>query len=50
MPADKAVVFLENHDTPHDAGRISYRDGQVFRLATGWMLAQPHGYPKIPSS
>jgi len=50
MPSDKAVVFLENHDTQHDVGRISYRDGQVFRLANVWMLAQPYGYPKILSS
>jgi len=50
MPADKAVVFLENHDTQHDAGRISYRDGNVFRVANVWMLAQPYGYPSILSS
>ena len=50
MPSDKAVVFLENHDTQHDAGRISYRNGQVFRLANVWMLAQPYGYPSILSS
>jgi alpha-amylase len=50
IPSDKAVVFLENHDTQHDANRISYRDGQVFRLANVWMLAQPYGYPKILSS
>jgi hypothetical protein len=28
MPADKAVVFLQNHDTQHQGGGISYRDGQ----------------------
>jgi alpha-amylase len=50
MPSDKAVVFLENHDTQHDVGRISYRDGQTFRLANVWMLAQPYGYPSILSS
>ncbi|MDE3128832.1 MAG: alpha-amylase family protein [Gemmatimonadota bacterium] len=50
MPSDKAVVFLENHDTQHDVGRISYRDGQTFRLANVWMLAQPYGYPVILSS
>ncbi len=50
IPSDKAVVFLENHDSQHDVGRISYRDGQVFRLANVWMLAQPYGYPKILSS
>jgi alpha-amylase len=49
MPADKAVVFLENHDTQRQGG-ISYRDGAVFRLANVWMLAQPYGYPSVMSS
>jgi alpha-amylase len=49
MPSDKAVVFLENHDTQRGTG-ISYRDGDVFRLANVWMLAQPYGYPSIMSS
>jgi alpha-amylase len=49
MPSDKVVVFLQNHDTQHQGG-ISYRDGQIFRLANVWMLAQPYGYPSILSS
>ena len=49
MPSDKAVVFLQNHDTQHNCG-ISYRDGSVFRNANVWMLAQPYGYPSILSS
>jgi alpha-amylase len=49
MPSDKAVIFLQNHDTQHECG-IGYRDGQVFRLANVWMLAQPYGYPSILSS
>jgi alpha-amylase len=49
MPAEKAVVFLQNHDTQHQCG-LSYRDGNVFRLANVWMLAQPYGYPSILSS
>jgi alpha-amylase len=49
MPDDKAVVFLQNHDTQHQGG-ISYRDGQTFRLANVWMLAEPYGYPSILSS
>ncbi|MEP6495692.1 MAG: alpha-amylase family protein [bacterium] len=49
MPSDKAVVFLQNHDTQHQCG-LSYRDGNVFRLANVWMLAQPYGYPSILSS
>jgi alpha-amylase len=49
MPSDKAVVFLQNHDTQHSCG-LSYRDGNVFRLANVFMLAQPYGYPSILSS
>ena len=49
MPSDKAVVFLENHDTQHGCG-LSWRNGNVFRLANVWMLAQPYGYPSILSS
>jgi alpha-amylase len=49
MPSDKAVVFLENHDTQRITG-IGYRDGQAFRLANVWMLAQPYGYPSVMSS
>jgi len=46
MPSDKAVVFLENHDTQRQGG-ISYRDPAAFRLANVWMLAQPYGYPSV---
>lgn len=49
MPADKAVVFLQNHDTQHQCG-LSYRHGSVFRIANVWMLAQPYGYPSVLSS
>lgn len=49
MPADKAVVFLENHDTQRENG-IGYRDGHVLRLAYVWLLAQPYGYPSVMSS
>ena len=49
IPSDKAVVFLQNHDTQHNCG-ISYLDGNLFRLANVWMLAQPYGYPSMLSS
>lgn len=49
MPSDKAVVFLENHDTQRISG-IGYQDGQTFRLANVWMLAYPYGYPSVMSS
>jgi alpha-amylase len=49
MSSDKAVVFLENHDTQHNCG-LDYRAGNTFRTANVWMLAQPYGYPSILSS
>ena len=49
MPSDKAVVFLENHDTQRSGG-ISYRDAASYRLANVWMLAQSYGYPSVMSS
>jgi alpha-amylase len=49
IPDDKAVVFLQNHDTQHECG-LGYRNGSVFRNANVWMLAQPYGYPSILSS
>jgi alpha-amylase len=49
IPHDKAVVFLQNHDTQHLCG-LGYGNGDVFRLANVWMLAQPYGYPSILSS
>jgi alpha-amylase len=49
IPSDKAVVFLENHDTQRESG-IGYRNGNVHRLANIWMLAQPYGYPSVMSS
>jgi alpha-amylase len=49
IPSDKAVTFLENHDTQRSGG-ISYRDAASFRLANVWMLAQPYGYPSVMSS
>lgn len=52
LPSDKAVIFLENHDTQRNTGNrdISYRDGVVYRLASVWLLAQPYGYPSVMSS
>ena len=48
IPSDKAIVFLQNHDTQRDCG-IGYQHGDAFRVANVWMLAQPYGYPSILS-
>lgn len=46
--SDKAVVFLQNHDTQRECG-IGYQHGDAFRLANVWMLAQPYGHPTVLS-
>lgn len=50
--SDKAVVFLENHDTQRDATNpgLGYRDGQTYRLGMVYLLGQPYGYPSVMSS
>ncbi|MHB0964131.1 MAG: alpha-amylase [Gemmatimonadaceae bacterium] len=48
MAADKAVVFLQNHDTQRVDG-VDYRDGAAYRLANVWMLGQAYGYPVVMS-
>ncbi|HSM06431.1 MAG TPA: alpha-amylase family protein [Longimicrobiales bacterium] len=50
LPSDKAVVFIENHDTQREPGALTVDDGAAYRLAQVWLLAQPYGYPKVMSS
>ncbi|HEY0777355.1 MAG TPA: alpha-amylase family glycosyl hydrolase, partial [Gemmatirosa sp.] len=52
LPSDKAVVFLENHDTQRDATNpgLGYRNGQTYRLGMVYLLGQPYGYPSVMSS
>jgi alpha-amylase len=52
LPADLAVVFVDNHDTQrHDEGHaFSYKMGERYVLANIFMLAWPYGYPKVMSS
>ncbi|MCC6244995.1 MAG: alpha-amylase family protein [Gemmatimonadaceae bacterium] len=49
LPSDKAVVFVENHDTQRSDG-ISYREPELLRLAYVWLLGFPYGYPSVMSS
>eukprot|EP00928_Gymnodinium_smaydae_P049886 TRINITY_DN334_c1_g1_i1.p1 TRINITY_DN334_c1_g1~~TRINITY_DN334_c1_g1_i1.p1 ORF type:complete len:411 (+),score=65.78 TRINITY_DN334_c1_g1_i1:411-1643(+) len=50
MPSNKAVTFLDNHDTQRGEAMLTYKDGDLYYLATVFMLATPYGYPKIMSS
>jgi len=54
LPSDVGVVFIDNHDNQrgHGAGGdvLTHRDGALYDLANVFMLAWPHGHPKVMSS
>lgn len=54
LPADQAIVFVDNHDIQRGhagAGDVlNYKDGQRYDLAVVFMLAYPYGYPMVMSS
>ena len=53
LPADKAVVFTDNHDSQRghqgDDAILNYKDDGLYDLANVFMLAWPYGYPKVMS-
>lgn len=53
LPSDRAVVFIDNHDTQRGGAggsEITYKNGSRYNLATVFMLAWPFGYPQLMSS
>jgi alpha-amylase len=54
LPADDAIVFVDNHDIQrgHAASGdiVNYKDGARYDLAVTFMLAYPYGYPLVMSS
>jgi alpha-amylase len=49
IPSDKAVVFIDNHDTQRGEAKLTYKNGQLYTLANVFMIAHPYGYPKVPT-
>ncbi|MBQ0923152.1 alpha-amylase [Saccharopolyspora endophytica] len=50
LPADQAVVFIDNHDTQRSSPTLTYKDGTAYDLAVGFELAYPYGTPQLISS
>ncbi|CAM4592374.1 unnamed protein product [Lepidochelys olivacea] len=55
MPSDRALVFVDNHDTQrgHGAGGASvltFWDSRLYKMALGFMLAHPYGFTRVMSS
>ncbi|MFI1256868.1 alpha-amylase family protein [Streptomyces netropsis] len=49
LPAGKASVFVDNHDTERGGDTLSYKDGADYTLANVFMLAWPYGSPDVHS-
>jgi alpha-amylase len=49
-PSNKAVVFVDNHDTQRNGSTLSYKDGAIYQLATVFGLAWNYGTPNVMSS
>ncbi|MBX6168487.1 MAG: alpha amylase C-terminal domain-containing protein [Thermobispora bispora] len=47
---DKAVVFVDNHDTERDGSTLNYKYGATYKLANVFMLAWPYGKPNVYSA
>ena len=49
-PSNKAVVFVDNHDTQRNGSTLTYKDGATYTLANVFELAWAYGAPNIMSS
>jgi alpha-amylase len=49
-PSNKAVVFVDNHDTQRNGSTLTYKDGATYTLANVFELAWAYGSPNIMSS
>lgn len=49
VPADRAIVFVDNHDTERGEANVTYRDGSLYVIANALMLADDYGTPVVYS-
>jgi alpha-amylase len=49
VPADRAVVFVDNHDTERGEAGITYKDGPLYVIVNVLMLADDYGTPVVYS-
>lgn len=49
VPSEKAVVFVDNHDTERNGSTLSYKEGATYQLADVLLLASGYGTPLVYS-
>jgi len=54
MPNGNALVFIDNHDNQRGHGgggaHLTFREPKAYKMAVGFMLAWPYGFPRVMSS
>lgn len=54
MPDGNALVFIDNHDNQRGSGgggsHLTFRESKLYKMAVGFMLAWPYGFPRVMSS
>lgn len=51
IPSDKALIFIDNHDSQRDdADRLTYKNGDLYKVANVFMLGYPYGHVRLMSS
>ncbi len=48
-PSDKALTFVQNHDTERNGDALNYKDGATNLLANQFLLAYGYGTPQVYS-
>jgi len=49
VASDRAIVFVDNHDTERGEADVTYRDGGLYVIANALMLADDYGTPVVYS-
>jgi len=49
VPAGKAIVFVDNHDTERGEAKVTYRQPELYVIANALMLADDYGTPVVYS-
>jgi alpha-amylase len=49
-PSDKALVFVQNHDTERNGDALNYKDGARNTIANEFVLAYGYGRPEVYAS
>lgn len=49
VASDRAVVFVDNHDTERGEAKVTWRDAELYVIANALMLADDYGTPIVHS-